>query len=1177
MKFDVFISYSRKDTKIVDRICAALDKQGISYFIDRRGIGGGMEFPSVLANAIMSSQIMLFIGSENSYNSKFTNSEVTFAFNEMPRGSIIPYIIDGSTLPPELRFTLSSINIRTLEEHPIETTLIQDLRQILDKKSGYKERERILEMSKRLEEQKKKEEYQTNDAIDFCSNGEIVIPEKDNTASSKIANDQLPFKYQPTLPSLFSRILLFDKAFDSLATQSNEEKGEGYLSLLASECLDLLEFLFLYANHPDLEIKKVSITKILSELEGLDTPNSRNLLSVFAQDLSQLPPYYSNTDTFIFLFRNKVIGCTSPLTIVFTSPQCKSIFQSLSDDFKGVKGQLLFKEHASFKERGILFQEYLIRILSVCHYDKQILQYVKGQSNNELSDLFYGHLLNKDDVNSIFPVLKDRLGYEVCIVVEQDVVVRLGCVRPEQVIATEYCIQSSRSNSPYKTNTGLVELPIPLVLNDHEVLGTHYIKDWPQSGLSLLSDGVCKVPLNERVLPGTSLRYPYLVTEDFLEDSIVQLNFHANKEKFYLIGDNDNTYLPPIKRFYFRYFDLNDLITSLRYQRLNDESIEVTLDIPVAGNGTKNFVTLRRVYNYSRSDVVSINHYDFRLSVWPDYRLPDDKQNCYSVSVGEANSVRLKFVSLENSEMEYDVKWHQIANVHFCNIGSFDAIQLYVNDIEAPLFPLFKLIAPLNPSSSPLRVGVDLGSSLTRVSYTLYEQLPQSLEILPKQVMNLNQFHDEIPGWKSELTEIRMICEEMDECALPPYLPAYEHSKLYTGLKQTSDYMHEKAMENYCDQLVWILKNQIVTDSHGGAYTSDIKVTLSLPSCIPARESSYHRHYWHEAFQHHFEDDVQIKIVDDTLSLHTYTLRSGVRRPSLTSLLLDIGKCNSSIAIYDTAKEMLSRCSYPIGIGELWENELLDYRTNDKLYSLLMNDLRYNDNLERNLIHNIDYRKQQHANWMDFIFLCVPEWGERTQREILHSIPDLRALHFMLIASIIWKAVKAITPRIEIGHLDVVVTGGGFMPLQCFMGEHDLKVSIAALFSHFSNKQLKDLSVEIFESSSAKAEGAAMLDFSPKPIDIKISPLFDNESEISKDVDVAKVCDDFLSFTHAMREFDTTGLPLDLNHICDLFEQYSNHGILLQQTQYRDDYVPVQDVFFWPLKGSLSSVIREIL
>ena len=41
MKYDVFISYSRKDTPITDQICAAFDRAGISYFIDRQGIGGG--------------------------------------------------------------------------------------------------------------------------------------------------------------------------------------------------------------------------------------------------------------------------------------------------------------------------------------------------------------------------------------------------------------------------------------------------------------------------------------------------------------------------------------------------------------------------------------------------------------------------------------------------------------------------------------------------------------------------------------------------------------------------------------------------------------------------------------------------------------------------------------------------------------------------------------------------------------------------------------------------------------------------------------------------------------------------------------------------------------------------------------------------------------------------------
>lgn len=131
MNYDVFISYSRKDTEVAEKICFALDKYGISYFIDRKGLSGGMEFPAVIADAILSSKKMLFLGSENSYKSKFTNSEVTFAFNEKPIGFIIPYIIDGSKLPAALKFIFSNINIRTLEEHPIDTTLIQDLCQIL--------------------------------------------------------------------------------------------------------------------------------------------------------------------------------------------------------------------------------------------------------------------------------------------------------------------------------------------------------------------------------------------------------------------------------------------------------------------------------------------------------------------------------------------------------------------------------------------------------------------------------------------------------------------------------------------------------------------------------------------------------------------------------------------------------------------------------------------------------------------------------------------------------------------------------------------------------------------------------------------------------------------------------------------------------------------------------------
>lgn len=126
-KYDVFISYSRKDTETTNKIIQAFDANGITYFIDRQGIGGGMEFPAVLSQAIKDSKVFLFLASQNSYESKFTQSEIVYAFNKKDKKDIIPYIIDGSSLPDELEFTFSSINWRRIEQHPIETTLVNDI------------------------------------------------------------------------------------------------------------------------------------------------------------------------------------------------------------------------------------------------------------------------------------------------------------------------------------------------------------------------------------------------------------------------------------------------------------------------------------------------------------------------------------------------------------------------------------------------------------------------------------------------------------------------------------------------------------------------------------------------------------------------------------------------------------------------------------------------------------------------------------------------------------------------------------------------------------------------------------------------------------------------------------------------------------------------------------------
>lgn len=130
-KYDVFISYSRKDSAIADEICKAFDRVGITYFIDRQGIGGGNEFPLELATSILNSQIFLLLGSKNSYESKYTNAEIHFAFKKKQQKSILPYILDDTPMPLEIDFILSTINWRKYQEHPINTILVDDVLKLL--------------------------------------------------------------------------------------------------------------------------------------------------------------------------------------------------------------------------------------------------------------------------------------------------------------------------------------------------------------------------------------------------------------------------------------------------------------------------------------------------------------------------------------------------------------------------------------------------------------------------------------------------------------------------------------------------------------------------------------------------------------------------------------------------------------------------------------------------------------------------------------------------------------------------------------------------------------------------------------------------------------------------------------------------------------------------------------
>jgi molecular chaperone DnaK (HSP70) len=64
MKHDIFISYSRKDTDIVDSIERELSAHGISCFVDRLGINLEEDFEEIISKAIFECKTMLLLAEE---------------------------------------------------------------------------------------------------------------------------------------------------------------------------------------------------------------------------------------------------------------------------------------------------------------------------------------------------------------------------------------------------------------------------------------------------------------------------------------------------------------------------------------------------------------------------------------------------------------------------------------------------------------------------------------------------------------------------------------------------------------------------------------------------------------------------------------------------------------------------------------------------------------------------------------------------------------------------------------------------------------------------------------------------------------------------------------------------------------------------------------------------------
>jgi hypothetical protein len=126
-KYDLFISYSRKDMAIVDELCKACDAAGVRYYVNREGRDDDASFPEEWIATIRQCGKMLFVASANAYRSKLAIMEIYHGFSNLQASNIFLYRVDSHDVPENIGNLFGAENCRDLVTTPISAALVCDI------------------------------------------------------------------------------------------------------------------------------------------------------------------------------------------------------------------------------------------------------------------------------------------------------------------------------------------------------------------------------------------------------------------------------------------------------------------------------------------------------------------------------------------------------------------------------------------------------------------------------------------------------------------------------------------------------------------------------------------------------------------------------------------------------------------------------------------------------------------------------------------------------------------------------------------------------------------------------------------------------------------------------------------------------------------------------------------
>lgn len=107
-RYDIFISYSSKDQKLIDALCHFLEARNLRCFVAYRDVPKGKDWASYIVKAIRKCKVFVYVHSQSSNTSEETTRELNLAFGA--NCVVIPFRIENVDYIEDKEYRLTNVN-----------------------------------------------------------------------------------------------------------------------------------------------------------------------------------------------------------------------------------------------------------------------------------------------------------------------------------------------------------------------------------------------------------------------------------------------------------------------------------------------------------------------------------------------------------------------------------------------------------------------------------------------------------------------------------------------------------------------------------------------------------------------------------------------------------------------------------------------------------------------------------------------------------------------------------------------------------------------------------------------------------------------------------------------------------------------------------------------------------